>query len=198
MTSGKKNRVNFGLKDVHYALITESESGEVTYGTPVHVPGAVTLSLDIAGDTSTFYADNTAYYNSVANNGYTGSLEMAKFPDTMLKDVWGYEEDSKGVVLETSEVEPKKVALMYRIDGDADDERYLLYHCTLNRPSTGSSTTTETKEPNTQSADLTAIPSPDKATGSKIAGKVRAKTGQNTDEAVKANWFTSVYVGVSA
>lgn len=38
------NKVNFGLSNVYYAKATES-GGVVSYGTPKHIPAAVSLSL---------------------------------------------------------------------------------------------------------------------------------------------------------
>lgn len=55
--SDTKNKVKFGLSNVHIAKITETE-GEITYGTPFAMPGAVGLNADPEGDTTTFYADN--------------------------------------------------------------------------------------------------------------------------------------------
>ena len=40
-----KNKVKFGLKNVHYALLQEGEEGTITYGTPVPMPGAITLLI---------------------------------------------------------------------------------------------------------------------------------------------------------
>ena len=48
-----ENKVQFNLKNVHYAVLTETITEEaVTYSwaTPVHVPGAVNLSLEAQGE----------------------------------------------------------------------------------------------------------------------------------------------------
>lgn len=180
-----ENKVQFNLKNVHYAvMLTSGESP--TWDTPVAVPGAVTLTLDPQGDTSTFYADGIAYYVSVANNGYSGDLEMARIPDQMLQDIWGFTEDETDkVITENSNVEPKSFALLYQIDGDADNQYYCLYNCTGTRPGIGSTTNTETKEPQTQTSTITAVSLND--------GKVLARTTAQSPENVKTAWFTKVY-----
>ena len=86
-----KNKVQFNIKNVHYAILTETVTdGQTTYswGTPVHVPGAVNITLEAQSELSPFYADGIVYYQTVSQNGYEGDLEMAKFPDQMLQDVW--------------------------------------------------------------------------------------------------------------
>ena len=180
-----ENKVQFNLKNVHYAVMTASVDTP-TWSAPVHVPGAVTLTLDPQGDVTPFYADGIVYYQSVANNGYSGDLEMARFPEQMLQDIWGFEEvETDFVLIENSNVEPKAFALLYQIDGDADEQFYCLYNCTGTRPGIGSTTNTETKEPQTQSSTISAV--------SLDNGNVMARTTSQTPEGVRTAWFTKVY-----
>ena len=82
------NKVKFGLKNCHYAKATlDPDTNAVTFGTPVAIPGAVNLSLDPEGDTEPFYADDMVYYTTVANNGYSGDLEIALIPESFRKDI---------------------------------------------------------------------------------------------------------------
>ena len=184
-----ENKVRFNLKNVHYAVLTETmtTSGmNYSWETPVHVAGAVSLDLSPEGDTSPFYADGIVFYQSIANQGYSGSLEMARIPDTMLKDVWGLTLGSTSKVLtENANVNPKNFALLYQVDGDADNEYYCLYKVSGQRPAIGSETNEESKEPKTQTFDISAIPLAD--------GRVLARTTADTPTATKTGWFTSVF-----
>ena len=92
------NKIKYGIKNVYYAVATLAANNSATYDTPVALPGAVSLTLDPEGDNSVFYADNIAYYATYANNGYSGSLELALIPDAFRKDVLGEIEDSKDVL----------------------------------------------------------------------------------------------------
>ena len=188
--SEKENKVRFNLKNVHYAIITETQttSGiEYSWASPVSVPGAVSLDLSKESEVSPFYADGVVFYNAVSNNGYSGSLEMARFPDKMLQEVWGDTLGSTSKVLtENAFTEPKSFALLFEVDGDADEEYYVLYNVSATRPNAGSSTTEETKEPQTQSVDISAAALSD--------GKILARTTYETPSATKTGWFSSVFV----
>ena len=181
-----ENRVQFNLKNVHYAVLSSAGTSPA-WATPVHVPGAVTLTLDPQGEVTPFYADGVVYYQTVSNNGYSGSLELARVPDKMLQDIWGYTlgETSK-VLTEHADVQPAAFALLYQIDGDADNELYVLYNCSASRPGAGAATSTETREPQTRSFDLSAAPLP-------LDGVTHARTTAQTPANTRSGWFDAVY-----
>ena len=151
----EKNKVKFGLSNVHVAKITKGEDGAITYGTPFKIPGAVNLSLDAEGDNEPFYADNMKYYESYANNGYSGELEIAKIPDEFLKEILGQTIDSAGGVLETINDVISPFAFMYQIEGDQTGTRFCYYNATVSRPSTEAATTEGIKTPNTDTLSIT-------------------------------------------
>lgn len=179
--TNKENKVQFNLKNVHYAV-----KNDATYGTPVPVPGAVNLNLSSEGDSTPFYADGMVYYQSVANNGYSGDLEIALVPIQMLKDIWGFAEDANKVIVEDANVEPTAFALLFQIDGDSTNSLYVMYSVTAQRPAIASATNEASKTPQTQSLSMTAIPNEN--------GKVMARTTAETLASIKENWFKSVYV----
>lgn len=185
-----KNKVQFNLKNVHYAILTETVTNEettYTWATPVHVPGAVSLTLDAQSELSPFYADGIVYYQSVSQNGFNGDLEMAKFPDQMLQDVWGFTIGATSRVLtENIKVEPKPFALLFQIDGDVDSELYVMYNCKGTKPGISSQTNTATKEPQTQTSTISATPLE--------SGAVHARTTADTPAATKEGWFNAVYL----
>lgn len=185
-----ENKVQFNLKNVHYAVLTETISSGVvsySYATPVAVPGAVSLSLEQQGEVTKFYADGIAYYANANNNGYEGDLEMARFPDAMMKDVWKFAlNGTDKTLIETVGNEFANFALLFQIDGDSYNDYYCLYKCSGTRPAIASATNTETKEPQTQTSTITAVPRGD--------NMLMARTTDATTSTVKAGWFSGVYV----
>lgn len=181
-----KNKVKFGLKNVHYALLTVSEEGAVSFGAPVPIPGAVSMSLSPQGETETFYADDIAYYVSTANNGYQGDLEFALLPDSFRTDVLReVEDETDHVLVEKSTAEPQPFALLYQFTGDQQASLRVLYNCAAARPSEASSTIKNTKTPTTDTLSLTASPLAN--------GNIKAKTTADTPDEIKKNWFKSVW-----
>lgn len=186
-----ENKVKFGLKNVHYAVITPGEEGAVTFATPVRIPGAVNLSLQAQGDENKFYADDMAYYVSTTNDGYSGDLEIAVIPDSFRKDVLKESEDETDMVLvENSTTEPALFALLFEFSGDQKATRHILYNCSCSRPSITSSTVNNAKTPSTDTLTVTASPLSD--------GRVKAKTTSKTPEEKYTNWYQKVWEPAAA
>ena len=183
------NKVKYNLKNVHAAKLTESVvDGAVkyTYAAPQAIPGAVSISLDAEGDSSPFYADGIVYFRSVANNGYSGELEIALIPEWFRTDILQETLDSNGVLVEKSDqAESVKFALLFEFDGDVRAIRHVMYNCTAARPSIESETKEDTIEPGTEKLSLTADPRED--------GLVKSRTGDTTSGETYQNWYKSVY-----
>lgn len=150
------NKIRYGIKGCYYAVATIAADGSATYGTPKALPGAVSLSLSPEGDTSPFYADNIVYYTSVANNGYSGDLELAKIPDDFLTDCLGYITDTNGVMVEDAGASAVPFALIFQFEGDAHAKRNVLYNCVAARPDVAGDTKAESIEPTTETISITA------------------------------------------
>ena len=182
-----ENKVKFGLSNVHIAKITE-ENGEITYGTPFAMPGAVSLTADPEGDTTPFYADNIKYYIAVANNGYTGDLEIAITPQEFITQILGQQTDANGALFESSNDVNARFALMGEIDGDQKKRRFVYFDCTAARPSAEMNTIEESKEPQTDTVSITMAA---RSTDNAIKAVIEP-TEEN--KAIYDAFFDSVYV----
>lgn len=193
------NKVKYGLKNVHYALVTETvgtgtQSGIVTtsYGTVKAIAGAVSLSLSANADRNVFRADNEDYFVSYGQGGYEGDLEVARVNEDFLKDVLGYVEDNDKILVESSAAfkTVNYFALTFEFDGDQKATKHCLYKCSASRPNIASQTTGEggTTDPQTETLTLTAVPRAD-------ADKyIHLQTQDSTSTAVTEAWYTAIPV----
>lgn len=178
------NKVTFGLKNVHYALITEGPDGKFTYATPKPIKGAVSMTESPVGDALKFYADNGVYYATGTNQGYEQSLTFAKIPDEFRIDVLG-DQLVNGGLYENANAKTKPFALLYEIDGDVEEDKFVYYNSTASRPGNSTSTKGESTEVNTNELSVTSSPRP-----SDMA--VRWVTRPETPEAIKGAFYTAV------
>lgn len=148
------NKVAFGLENVHYAKLTyDSENKKYTYAEPKLIPGAVSLSLSAQGSSDPFYADNIEYYIADTNNGYSGSLTIARLTDDFRLEIFG---ETYG--LENSDVATSEFALLFEFSGDATKTRHVLYRVKATRPDLASETTTNQKTPKTEALNIISSP----------------------------------------
>lgn len=186
------NKVQYGLKNVWYSIVTTTVSGGVTsstYGTPVAWGGAVTLTLSPSGDTNQFRADDTNYFTWGGSNGYEGSFESAGVPTSVIEDVFGQQRDDDDLLVESSSDNTKSIALLFEINGDEKATRYCFFNCLLSKPSIEAETTSEDgNEPKTVTCDITVSPRPD------ADGYVKVIADADTDSTAYAGFFTAVPV----
>ena len=181
------NKIKYGLSKAYYAKITVT-GGVESYATPVALPGAVNLSLSPEGENNPFYADNIIYFQSMSNNGYTGTLELALVPDDFRKDILGETEGLNGVLAEYANVEPAEFALLFQFEGDDKATAHALYRCKASRPDVASQTKEAGVTPVTETLNLTAMPRvSDHLTRGKCLESAAAYT----------NWFTAVTLPTS-
>lgn len=148
------NKIRFGLSNVH----VWPKTGDNEWGTVIKIPGAVNLSMSPEGSSENFYADNGAYYSAVANNGWSGEVEMAKIPDDFYVMALGWEIDKNGALVEISDAQAKPFAFAFEVNGDQQKRRTVYYECTVERPSNEDKTTEDTITPTTEKLTIKAVP----------------------------------------
>ena len=126
------------------------------YDEGIALPGSVTLSLSAEGANEPFYADNIVYYQSISNNGYSGSLELALIPEDFYVKLLGMQKDEKtGAVIESAEDKSVEFALAFQFEGDEKATRHILYRCKATRPSIEGETKNESITSKTEAFDFT-------------------------------------------
>ena len=185
------NKVKFGLSNVHIAPITYS-GNTVTSGTIFDLKGAVNLSLDAAGESADFYADNTKYFSDAANQGYTGTLEVALINDNFREKILGQFKDVNGAFIENASDSLTDFALGCQFEGDSAGTRYWFYQCSVTRPTVSSQTIESSKTPVTDTLNIT-------ITARISDGQVKAQMEKTDDNTTAYNsFFTDVYEKVTS
>ena len=193
----KENKVKFGLKNVHFAVLTETRQEDntikTTYDTISPWPGGVSMSMDPTGENVIFYADNREYSELPGNAGYEGDFESALIPEKIYTDVYG-QDKVKGAIVESNNPTQKYIALLFEFDGDATATRYIFYKCSLTRAAVSSKTTEESKEVQTESVTIKAMSRSDAV---KINGEykypVKAFSTPDMPEEIYNNWYNQIF-----
>lgn len=193
MAAPAENKIQYGIENLHYALLTEDSSGNITYGTPKPMPGGINLSLSATGDVQTLSADNIAYIVMRSNGGYEGDVEVARIPNNFRMDCLGLRKDTvsgSNVYYETGEPISQRFALLGQGTGDSSDVRFIFYNCTAGRPDIEWNTVDAEDgvdlEGSTQTFPITCAA----RTGDKLVMSLLAADGSGT----YTQWFNTVYV----
>lgn len=189
-----RNKIKFNISNGYVAKKIISADGKVSFEAPFAVPGSVSLSLEAKGDILKFYADGIVYYKASENNGYEGDWELALIPEQFRQEILKEVLDKNKVLLEKQGVEGAEFAFGCQIDGDVKNTRFWFYNCTASRPATNGTTNEESKTPQTDK--LSIVAAGEKVVDGSEDYYVRAKTTDEVDSTIYANWFKSVYVPV--
>ena len=94
--------------------------------------------------------------------------------------------DDNKVLIEDANSELNRFALLFEFDGDVKHIRHVLYNCSASRPGIEGKTNEESREVQTETLTIKATPL--------ASGVVKAKTGNETDSTVYADWYKAVYM----
>lgn len=150
-----KNKVKYGLKNVHFCTYEVAENGTVSLGTPYHLPGSTELTMEPQSEESSFYADDVKYWSGYSDNGYECELTNANFPDDFKTQFMNYVELTGGGIAQIKGMQNKKVCVIFEGDGDVEKRRGILYNVSLGQINRTHATVEENIEPQTATLPMT-------------------------------------------
>ena len=168
-----KNKVEFGISNLHVGTYSVNTDGTVTMGTPYHQPGAVGFSPEEQGDNTKFYADNVVYWSQYNGGTFEGDLEVAKFSDDFKTKFLGYIVKGDGGVALLKNATKPDVYVAFELEGDAEKRRVIYYNCSLGGIKREHKTIEENKEVETETISVT-------VTGDNKTGISMVAYGQTT------------------
>lgn len=179
------NKVKFGLKSLYYAPITVGTGGTEVYGTPVAMPGAISMSLAKEGDSVELWADDTIYFSGSSGGGYSGTVELALVPESFKSDILGFEATTNGGLAENADASTTYFALLGEFGGDDEQQRFVFFKCTADRPDVAYATIENSRTPQTETLNIKAIPAD-------ISSKRLTVWRADSNDTAYTSWFTAV------
>lgn len=177
--------MTLGLKDLYYAVITETENGE-EYAAPKKMAGAMNADLSVStADGELFVDDMLSESDSEFSKG-TLKLGIDDLEPEVTAEIQGKMVDENGVVWSGNEDNPPYIAVGFRAKKKGGKYRYLwLLKCRAKINAEKYETKGGSINYQTPEIELTFMPR-------KKDGKWKADfVGKETDT-VSASWFTSV------
>lgn len=130
-----------GLDKLYYAKITEDESGEESYGTPMSLAKAMTVDLSVELAEATLYADDGAAEVVKEFKSGTLTLGIDDIGVQVAQDLTGAKIDTNKVLISTSEDGGAPVAIGFRAKKANGKYRYFwLYKVKFGIPATNLTT----------------------------------------------------------
>ena len=177
-----KNKVEFGICNLHIGTYEVADDGTVTLGEPYHQRGAVHFSPEPQSEKHAFSADNGVYWSGYSGGTIEGDLEVAKFDDEFkTKFLGNVKLDNGGLASVKNAIKPN-VYIAFQFEGDAQSGRVIMYNASLGHINREYNTIEESKEPQTETLPIT-------VTGDNATGIT--KVGFNPEDAGYDTLFTA-------
>lgn len=161
-------KVRFGLSNCYYALLTQTGDGTPTWGTPVAMVNAKSITMDRTVSDQPIYADNKLIYTIKAMTGATITLTFTLLSDAIKQALLGHKADMKGHDVEVTNAKTVYFALIFQIEGDTLSRRSVVLKCSASLGSEASETTADSVNVNGDTLNITVYPVSDSA-GNDIA-----------------------------
>lgn len=173
-----KNKVEFGISNLHVGTYTVGTTGTVTLGTPYHQKGAVSFSPEEQSESNIFYADNVAYWSQYTGGTMEGDLEVAKYDDDFKTTFLGYISKADGGIALTKNANKPNVYIAFQVEGDQEKRRVIMYNCSLGGVTREYATVEDSIEPATETIAVTVAG--DNETGISMVSYNESSTGYST------------------
>lgn len=184
-----------GLDKLYYAKITEDESGNETYGTPVQLAKAMTAELSVELAEATLYADDGAAEVIKEFQSGTLSLGVDDIGVDAASDLTGATIDENHVLVSRSEDGGGAVAIGFRAKKSTGKYKYFwLYRVKFGIPATNLTTKGESIEFSTPTIEGTVLRRNKADVSGKHPWKAEVTEGDSGVRAsIISNWYTQVY-----
>lgn len=184
-----------GLDKLFYAKITEDETGDETYGTPVQLAKAMNADLSVELAEATLYADDGASEIVKEFKNGTLSLGVDDIGASVASDLTGATIDANGVVVSASEDGGEPVAVGFRAKkSNGKYKYYWLYRVKFGIPATNLATKGDSITFSTPTIEGTIL------RRNKVDGKGKHPWKAEVTEGdvavtseIITNWYTEVY-----
>lgn len=184
-----------GLDSLYYAKITESATGDETYGTPVKLAKAIEAEVSVELNEAILYADDGT--DTVIKEFKSGTITLGvnDIGKSAAKDLTGAVIDANGVLVSTGEDNPTPVAVGFRAKTAKGTYRYFwLYRVVFGIPSTSLKTKGDGIEFQTPSIEGTISRRNKLDTAAKHPWKAEVTDGETgVTASTISGWFSTVY-----
>lgn len=184
-----------GLDKLYYAIITEAENGEETYGTPLQLAKAISAELSVELAEAILYADDGASEIVKEFKSGTLSLGVDDIGAETASGLTGAVIDSNKVLISSSEDGGDPVAVGFRAKKSNGKYRYFwLYRVKFGIPSTNLETKGDSITFSTPTIEGTILRRNKPDSEGRHPWKAEVTEGEpGVETSVITNWYDSVY-----